>query len=148
MGTSYDQDVVAWANEQAALLRAGKLSAIDTLHIAEEIEDVGKSEQRELASRMAVLLAHLLKWRLQPALRGASWRHTIAVQRMDVAYLLAEAPSLRTRFEDTAWRDVVWGKAVDGASRETGIDVDVFPATCPWTMEQALDAGFFPADAA
>lgn len=72
MGTSYEVDVVAWASEQAALLRAGKLSDIDIRHIAEEIEDVGKSEQRELASRMAVLLAHLLKWQYQPGRRGSS----------------------------------------------------------------------------
>ena len=62
MGTPYEKDVVAWAMEQAALLRAGQLSALDIEHIAEEIEDVGKSEKRELASRMAVLLSHLLKW--------------------------------------------------------------------------------------
>lgn len=61
MGTRYEQDVVAWANEQAALLRAGKLSAIDIEHIAEEIEGVGRSEQRELTSRIAILLSHLLK---------------------------------------------------------------------------------------
>lgn len=60
MGTPYEIDIIAWANEQAALLRAGKLSDIDIAQIAEEIEDVGKSERRELASRMAVLLAHLL----------------------------------------------------------------------------------------
>ena len=52
--TRYETDVVAWASEQAALLRSGKLSEIDIEKIAEEIEDVGKSEQRELASRMAV----------------------------------------------------------------------------------------------
>jgi Domain of unknown function DUF29 len=55
MGTTYESDVIAWANEQAALLRSGQLSAIDIEHIAEEILDVGKSEQRELASQMAVL---------------------------------------------------------------------------------------------
>ncbi|MDR0781146.1 MAG: DUF29 domain-containing protein [Pseudomonadales bacterium] len=70
--TSYDKDVVAWAAEQAALLRAGKFSALDVEHLAEEIEDVGKSEQRELSNRMAVLLAHLLKWQYQSARRGAS----------------------------------------------------------------------------
>lgn len=46
MGTYYDHDVVAWAKEQAALLRAGRFSVLDVEHIAEEIEDVGKSEQR------------------------------------------------------------------------------------------------------
>lgn len=68
---------MAWANEQAALLRTGDLSVIDVAHIAEEIEDVGKGEQRELASRMAVLLAHLLNWNLtyfQKFPRGLSMR--------------------------------------------------------------------------
>jgi hypothetical protein len=45
MHARYDQDVVAWANEQAAFLRAHEFSALDTDHIADEIEDVGKSEQ-------------------------------------------------------------------------------------------------------
>ena len=68
----YDTDVVAWANEQAQLLRSGRLDQLDIEHIAEEIEDVGKSEQRELASRMSILLAHLLKWQFRPKRRGAS----------------------------------------------------------------------------
>ena len=54
----YEDDVVAWASEQARLLREGRLDRLDIEHLAEEIEDVGKSEQRELANRMAVLLAH------------------------------------------------------------------------------------------
>lgn len=142
MGTSYEKDVVAWANEQAALLRAGKLSAIDVEHIAEEIEDVGKSEQRELASRMTVLLSHLLKWKYQPERRSKSWTRTIAVQRKDVAYVLDEAPSLRGKFSDTAWLELVWEKAVVAAANETGMDT--FPDTCPWTMVQVLDPEFLP----
>jgi len=69
----YDRDIIAWANEQTRLLREGRLDQLDIEHIAEEIEDVGKSEQRELASRMAVLIAHLIKWRYQPERRGGSW---------------------------------------------------------------------------
>lgn len=61
MNTRYEADVVAWANQQARLIRAGRFDLLDLEHIAEEIEDVGKSEQRELARRMAVLLAHF-KW--------------------------------------------------------------------------------------
>jgi hypothetical protein len=81
MGTSYDTDIVAWANEQARLLRAGRLDAIDTLHIAEEIEDVGKSQQQELINRLSVLVAHLLKWKFQHAARSAGWKGTIREQR-------------------------------------------------------------------
>lgn len=76
-----------------------------------EIEDVGKSEQRELASRMAVLLTHLLKWHYQPSNGNKSWKFTIATQRKDVAYVLKEAPSLRIKFADDAWVDLVWAKA-------------------------------------
>ena len=94
MSTRYETDVVAWANEQASLLRAGRFELLDRDHIAEEIEDVGKSEQRELASRMSVLMAHLLKWRHQPERRGASWEKTILAQRKEIAYGLSDAPSL------------------------------------------------------
>lgn len=70
--TRYETDIVAWANEQAQLVRAGQFELLDLEHIAEEIEDVGKSEQRELASRMTLLIAHLLKWQFQPERRGRS----------------------------------------------------------------------------
>lgn len=77
MSTRYETDVVAWASEQAKLIRAGRFDLLDLEHIAEEIEDVGRSEQRELANRMAVLLAHLLKWQYQPERRGVSWTRTL-----------------------------------------------------------------------
>jgi hypothetical protein len=63
MGTLYDDDVISWAAQQAALLRAGRWSELDIDNIAEEIEDVGKSEKRQLQSRQVVLLTHLLKWK-------------------------------------------------------------------------------------
>ncbi|WP_338910343.1 DUF29 domain-containing protein [Mycetohabitans rhizoxinica] len=144
MGTRYEQDVVAWASEQAALLRSGKLSAIDVEHIAEEIEDVGKSEQRELASRMSVLLAHLLKWQFQPSRRSKSWQFTIRTQRKEVAYVLNEAPSLCGKFSDAAWLDIVWSKARSLASNETGLDLDVFPAGLLWSVDDVLSQEFYP----
>ena len=85
MGIAYEKDIVAWANEQACFIRAGRFDLLDLEHIAEEIEDVGKSEQRELETRMAVLLAHLLKWQYQPTHRGRSWLATIREQRKMIA---------------------------------------------------------------
>ena len=75
--TRYDKDVLLWSQEQARLLRARRFDELDIEHLADEIEDVGKSEKRELASRMAVLLAHLLKWSRQQENRTNSWRATI-----------------------------------------------------------------------
>ena len=88
MSTTYKQDIIVWATEQAALLRAGKLSALDIEHIAEEIEDVGKSEKRELSSRMAVLLSHLLKWEYQADRRSKSGTSSIGDQRKRIALAL------------------------------------------------------------
>jgi hypothetical protein len=144
MGTSYDEDVIAWANEQAALLRAGKLSAIDIEHIAEEIEDVGKSEQRELANRMAVLLSHLLKWEFQSERRGASWEATIHTQRNSIERRIRKTPSLKASLNDPDWWADAWDDAVEAASKETGLSYTTFPETCPWSMEQTLDPTFFP----
>jgi len=90
----YDRDIIAWAHEQARLLREGRLDRLDIEHIAEEIEDVGKSEQWELASRMSVLLAHLLKWQYQPDRCGSSWQRTIRDQRNAIVRRLRSTPSL------------------------------------------------------
>lgn len=144
MGTSYNADVIAWANEQAAMLRAGRLSDLDIEHLAEEIEDVGKSEQRELRSRMAVLLAHLLKWEYQPERRGASWEATIHAQRIGIKTAIRDTPSLKHALSNPEWWLVAWGDALSDAYRETGIDHHIFPEDCPWSEDQIADPDFFP----
>lgn len=138
----YETDFYAWANEQAALLRAGKLSAADIEHIAEEIESMGRSEKRELVNRLAVLLLHLLKWQFQPALRGASWEATITVQRDDLEDHLRDNPSLRAKL-DQAITDA-YRKAAIMAVGETGLAKSSFPPVCPWSFDQVMDAGFWP----
>lgn len=142
MNTAYDTDVIAWANEQAALIRAGRFDLLDLENIAEEIEDVGKSEKRELANRMAVLLSHLLKWQFQSGRRGASWQRTIKEQRKSIVLEIKKTPSLKTSLRDVDWKESVWSDAVAKAIEETGLDT--FPEVCPWTAEQILDQAFFP----
>jgi len=141
---SYDGDIVAWANEQARLLREGRFSQLDIEHIADEIEDVGKSEKRELESRMTVLLAHLLKWQHQSERRGNSWRNTIKEQRNRVANRIKKTPSLKADLQEAEWWAGVWADALDIATRETGLLYDAFPERCPWTFEQIMDADFWP----
>src|SRR4029453_5910695 len=99
--TLYDQDFYAWTQEQAALLREGAVHELDLTNLAEEIESLGKSEQRELYNRLRRLLRHLLK--LQVAAQGlprdleragTGWHTTVTVQRMDLAKLLRENKTL------------------------------------------------------
>ncbi|MGD0960320.1 MAG: DUF29 domain-containing protein [Methylomonas sp.] len=139
---SYETDVIAWANEQAALIRAGQFDMLDLEHIADEIEDVGKSELRELESRMAVLLAHLLKWQYQPTHRGVSWEVTIKTQRKNITRRLQRTPSLKSTMDaDDFWLEI-WDDAVDIATKESGISS--FPEYCPWSFEQIMNFEFWP----
>jgi hypothetical protein len=138
----YDRDFYAWSQEQADLLRAGKLAQADIEHIAEEIDSMGRTEKRELISRLTVLLLHLLKWRYQPRKRGPSWEASIANQRDDIADHLDDNPSLRPLLPHalaSAYR-----KAFREAVAETGLPGATFPETCPWTVTQVLDGGFWP----
>jgi hypothetical protein len=144
MKTSYHADVIAWANEQAALIRSGKFDQLDLEHIAEEIVDVGKSEQRELGSRMAALLAYLLVWQYQPEQQGKSWQSTIKLQRKRVVCAIAKTPSLKVSLSDQDWLDDAWADASVQAAKETGIEIDVFPETCLWEMDNMLREGWLP----
>lgn len=138
----YDRDFYAWSNQQAELLRAGKLQQADIEHIAEEIESMGKTEKRELISRLTVLSLHLLKWRFQPAKRAASWEASVKVQRNRLIDHLDDNPSLKPLAPSAlaaAYRD-----AVIEAIAETGLSESTFPQVCPWTIEQVLSAQFWP----
>jgi hypothetical protein len=138
----YDKDFYAWANEQAALLRAGKLGEADIEHIAEEIESMGKTEKRELVSRLTVLMLHLLKWKCQPGLRGRSWRLTIEEQRFAVESHMADNPSLKSRVDEAVFE--AYRGARLRAERETGLDAEAFPEQCPWSFAQLTDHDFWP----
>ncbi|MEA1053756.1 DUF29 domain-containing protein [Lamprobacter modestohalophilus] len=140
----YEKDIIAWANEQAHWLRAGRFDLLDIDHLAEEIEDVGKSEQRELMHRMALLLSHRLKWQRQPERRGASWEITIRNQRRGMMRRLRETPSLQPKLNDQDWWQAVWDDAIAQAAQETGL-AD-FPDICPWTRDQVLAESWLPSD--
>jgi len=142
MTTSYETDVVAWANEQAGLLRAGRFDLLDIENIAEEIEDVGWAEQRELMKRMSALLAHLLRWQYQPECRSKSWRLIAEVRRKLFIRALTEMPSQRSQLADREWWKSVWNDALIQAIAET--DLAVFPETCPWTFAEIMDDNWLP----
>jgi hypothetical protein len=73
----YENDFYGWTKQQAKLLRNQEINQIDWNHIAEEIEAMGRSEKRQLESRLEILIIHLLKWQFQSNLRSRSWQLTI-----------------------------------------------------------------------
>jgi Domain of unknown function DUF29. len=71
---SYEKDFYSWTQEQAELLRQGRFNSLDIPNLIEEIETMGRSEKRELESRLTILLLHLLTWKYQETRRGRSWQ--------------------------------------------------------------------------
>ena len=145
----YDTDFYRWTQEQAALLEARQFDALDIPNLVEEITSLGKSEQRELSNRLSPLLEHLLKLaiaaeRLPYDLRraGRLWRMTIKTQRLRVAQVLRDNPSLRPTLS-RALADAYEVARLEAAAT-LGIEEDTVPLACPWTSQQVLDAGFWP----
>jgi hypothetical protein len=141
----YEHDFFQWTQTTAALIRQGKWHEVDPEPIAEELESLGKRDRRELASRLQVLVMHLLKWHYQPERRveGRSWRSTIRTQRLQLRLLLRDSPSLRPQVP-TFVADVYLASRAE-ACDETGLPEMTFPQECPWTAEQILDDDFWPA---
>jgi len=143
----YDLDYVAWLEEQAAHLRAGRLSALDVANVAEELEGLMKSQRQQLENRLEVLILHLLKWDHQPEQRSNRWRSTVVEQRGRIRRLLRDSPSLRRSIEEAARE--VYPDAIQQAAIEIQLSESAFPATLPYSLEQLfereLPAGELPA---
>ena len=119
--------------------------ALDAANLAEEIESLGRSEKREISSRLRVLLTHMLKWQHQPEARSGSWRGTIREQRYELEAVLEDSPSLRSIVPERIAS--AYQRALRKAEEETGLPRSAFPAICPYTPEQVLDLDYLPGDA-
>lgn len=139
------EDYYGWTQETIEKLRQGRLSEVNLEDLIEELESMGSSERRELKNRLAVLLAHLLKWQYQPERRGRSWRLTIKEQRIAVTGVLKDNPSLRPRLLEMG--EEAYSRAVVSAMRETDKEENEFPPTFDgtgWSWEQVVDIEFYP----
>ncbi len=138
----YEADYSRWLFENARLLREGRFSEVDIANVVEELEDMGRSEYRAVASHICVLLLHLLKWEHQPQHRSSSWRGSVFNARRAIAKRLQESPSLRARLAEAIAEE--YGDARYNASNETGLPESSFPLDCPYAIEQVLDQDYWP----
>jgi hypothetical protein len=138
----YDTDFAEWTRHNAELLRSGRVSEADLEHIAEEIEDMGKREQRSLHNRFVRLIEHLLKWQCQPERRGSSWTRTIVLQRIAIQRLLDANPSFLPTLPEvvaSAYADAT--RVVSAVTKRPRSD---FPEFCPFTVAQLLNEAYLP----
>jgi hypothetical protein len=117
---------------------------IDWEAVIEEIEGLARRDKRALASRLEILVLHLLQWCAQPQGRqlGLSWRGTIQEQRSQIELLLEGSPSLRQEVDATLRQR--YRKARERALDQMEIQEPVMPRTCPWESTQILANNFWP----
>src|SRR5437879_2820753 len=130
----YDQDFYLWSLHMAELIRSGRFDQLDRENVAEEIESLARRDLRELKNRTIILMLHLLKREYQPEKRGPSWSNTIDEQRTRIQLVVEDSPSLRRMLP--ALKNELYDRAVARAMRETGLERQAFPATCPYTVAQ------------
>ncbi len=141
MPIGYQEDYYSWTQEQAAFLRQGRLDCLDLENLAEEVASLGRSERRELVSRLAVLIVHCVKLDIQvyrsPS-QEKSWRNSVAIQRRAVKRHLKENPGLKNPTQFQEMMTSAWDDGLVIAIRETGLDVASFPTDNPYTIDQLL----------
>jgi hypothetical protein len=150
----YDRDFVAWTEQQAEVLRAaahgGTNQALDWENLAEEIESLGRSDRRELRSRIYRIIRHLAKLQFSPATEPRrGWRESIRDGRRQAQLVLADSPSLKPQLEEFVSEESA--EAVERAITDLGEHGEIDRATeqglraARYSVEQIL-GDWFPPD--
>jgi Domain of unknown function DUF29 len=139
--TSYDTDLYAWTQPQAAALRTKDWSALDLANLAEEIESLGNEQAYAVESHLHIALLHLLKIVYQRQ-RRQSWLRSINSARNEITRRLKRIPGLRPQLPDLVAD--AYRTARRTAALEISLPRDTFPESCPWSLAQILDEDFFP----
>lgn len=142
MSKTYSTDFNAWIDQTTQLLREQRWHEIDVAHLIEEIEDLGKSERRAIASQLIRLLLHLLKWQYQPQRRSDSWLDSITDARTQIELAIADSPSLSSY--PAAQLNESYQRVRRQAARQTGIEITVFPNACPYSLNLVLAEDWLP----
>ena len=132
----YARDYAAWAFSQARRLRSLRPNDLDALNIAEELEDLGKGEVRELISLLRVVILHLLKWDIQPTFRSQSWSNSIREHQRRATDHLSDNPSLKPVMGEII--SEAFRRARFKAINETGLADKAFPTENPYDQATIL----------
>jgi hypothetical protein len=138
----YEADFYAWTQQQAEQLRSQRPSGFDWANLAEEIEDLGKSQKQRIESNLAIVLLRLLKLAYQPGSAKSGWRSSVIEHRRRIARIVRDSPSLR-RYPATVLGEE-YDSAREMAAEETELPLATFPRICPFTVDQVLDHDFWP----
>ncbi len=138
----YNRDYYLWLSHTAQLIKDGKFTEVDVVNLIEEIEDMGRSEQRAIESNLVIVLLHLLKYKYQPEKRTNSWKSSIREHRRRLRKAFATSPSLKRYFEEVF--DECYQDGREQAADETGLPLDTFSTGSPFTPAEVLNPDYLP----
>ncbi|MEH2418348.1 DUF29 domain-containing protein [Nostoc sp.] len=142
MSATYTADFNLWIEETAQLLRSHRWQEVDLEYLIEEVEGLGKSERRAIASQLTRLLLHLLKWQYQSQRRSDSWLDSITDSRTQIELAIEDSPSLKSY--PTEQLQESYQRARRQAAKQTEMLISVFPEVCPYSLELVLDEDWLP----
>ena len=150
--TLYDHDLQLWIEQTIGQLKNREFESLDIEHLIEELVDLGKSEKNALRSNLMILLAHLLKLKVQynvPDSMKGSWSSSVVEHRQRVLNNLADTPSLKSFLGEAlgkAYPDSRKLAIKQGKLAKFGVQVpeeSEYPILCPFSIEQILDEDFY-----
>jgi len=148
----YEADFQSWVQETIEALETRSFGRLDIPNLVEELAELGRSERKALTSNLLILLAHLLKLRVQgdaPETMQGSWLTSVAEHRQRVLFDLQETPSLRSYLEEAMEKAYPQARRLairEGKLARFGVrvpDEGEYPMDCPFELEQVLDEDFF-----
>ncbi|MGL5032995.1 MAG: DUF29 domain-containing protein, partial [Microcystaceae cyanobacterium] len=123
-------------------LQNGQIQDLDLENLIEEIQSMGRSDKREIKTRLIVLIMHLLKCKYQSKKQTTSWIATINEQRRQIKVVLEDSPSLKPYIQNEI--EDCYQDARKDAEKETKLSIKIFPLECPFTLNQILNSDYFP----
>lgn len=150
--TLYDRDLQVWIATTIQHLKNHEFELLDIDNLIAELADLGKSERNALKSNVMILLAHLLKLRVQPRASEnmqRSWYSSVLEHRQRVLSQLSDTPSFQGFLEEAIERAYPDSRKLaikEGKLARFGVSVpseDDYPVICPFSIEQILDENFF-----
>lgn len=148
----YAEDFGLWIEQTIQQLQNHKFEALDIEHLVEELVDLGKSEKNALKSNLTILLAHLLKLKVQhdvPDQMKGSWYSSVLEHRQRVLNNLTDTPSLTSFLAEAVEKAYLDGRKLaikEGKLAKLGVRVpeeNEYLVTCPFTIEQIINEDFY-----
>lgn len=150
--TLYEQDFQVWLERTIRYLQKREFADLDIDNLIEELRELGKSEKRALESNLMILLAHLLKLKVQsdaPPSMKDSWYRSVIEHRQRVQKNLRDTPSLKSYLDTAikeAYPDARKVAIKEGKLAQFGVAIpqkNEYPPICPFSKEQILDEDFY-----